>query len=183
MSSTSNGGIHEIRWLFPIYGIPESQPVKDSQCLVVECQARDTIEQRLEVQLSGVVPSVGSQHKMENPKMLLRDKTPSAGSRDGPESVVVGESEWSFFLFPCCSLWIFFMCPYCSSWSSFCLPTAVYGVLSVCLLQFMSSFCVPTADHGVFFCFPAAGHGVLSVSLLQFMDFSLFPFCSSWIFF
>ena len=31
--------------------------------------------------------------------MLLRDKTPSAGSReDGPESVVVGESEWSFFL-------------------------------------------------------------------------------------
>ena len=34
--------------------------------------------------------------------MLLRDKTPSAGSREeGPESVVVGESQWSFFLCVC----------------------------------------------------------------------------------
>ena len=63
LSSTSNGGIYEIRWLFPIYGIPESQPVRDSHCLVVECRARDTVEQRLEVHLAGVVPSVGSQHK------------------------------------------------------------------------------------------------------------------------
>ena len=96
MSATTNGGIQEIRWLFPVYGIPESQPVRDTHCPVVECQARDTMERRLEVQLSGVVPSVGAQHRHDNPKTMLRIKAASAGSGNGngSENVVVGESEW-----------------------------------------------------------------------------------------
>ena len=79
--------------------------MRDSQCTLVECQARDVVERRLEVQLSGVVPSIASQHKVEHPSgsMLLRDKTPSAGSRGAPESVVVGESkQWLCFFTVLC---------------------------------------------------------------------------------
>ncbi|KAK7478911.1 hypothetical protein BaRGS_00029892 [Batillaria attramentaria] len=93
VSYSGSSGLHEIRWLFPIYGIPESSPIKESQAPVVECRARDTTEQQLEFTLAGVVSSAASQHKGENPKISLRDKTPSAGSRSSaPESVVVGET-------------------------------------------------------------------------------------------
>ncbi|XP_070190234.1 cilia and flagella-associated protein 47-like isoform X3 [Littorina saxatilis] len=93
VSSTQGKGVQEIRWLFPVYGIPESHPVRDSNCAVVQCQARDSVEQRLEVQLAGVVASVGSQQKNVSPTiMLLRDKSATSQSREGTGSIVLGET-------------------------------------------------------------------------------------------
>ncbi|XP_076467202.1 cilia and flagella-associated protein 47-like [Babylonia areolata] len=93
LSSTGHkDGIREIRWLFPVYGIPEAQPVRDWHCAVIQCQARDSVEQRLEVHLSGSVPAVASQHITSSPAMILRGKSSSADARRAPESVVVGET-------------------------------------------------------------------------------------------
>lgn len=89
LSVTGNEGIKEIRWLYPIQGIPESKPIKDSQGAVVECKARDRLEERLEVTLSGVAPSSSGPHK----SVLTRSITPKGSSTNISDGIVVGESK------------------------------------------------------------------------------------------
>lgn len=88
LSVTGNEGIKEIRWLYPIQGIPESKPIKDSQGAVVECKARDRLEERLEVTLSGVAPSSSGPHK----SVLTRSITPKGSSTNISDGIVVGET-------------------------------------------------------------------------------------------
>lgn len=89
LSVTGSEGIREIRWLYPIQGIPESKPIKDSQGAVVECKARDRLEERLEVTLSGVAPSSSGPHK----SVLTRSITPKGSSTNISDGIVVGESK------------------------------------------------------------------------------------------
>ena len=93
LSRTSGEGISEIRWLFPIHGIPESRPIKDSFGAIISCQARDRLEERLEVTLAGVAPSTSGQHKT----ITTRSVTPKNAPPKVPNSIVVGESEFSFY--------------------------------------------------------------------------------------
>lgn len=79
--------LSEIRWLFPIHGIPECKPVKDSQAAIFDCQARERIEQRLEVTLSGVAPNTSGSQK----GMRIRSKTPLTEEPRHPDGVIVGE--------------------------------------------------------------------------------------------
>ncbi|XP_052708553.1 cilia and flagella-associated protein 47-like isoform X1 [Crassostrea angulata] len=88
LSVTGNEGIKEIRWLYPIQGIPESKPIKDSLGAVVECKARDRLEERLEVTLSGVAPSSSGPHK----SVLTRSITPKGSSTNISDGIVVGET-------------------------------------------------------------------------------------------
>ena len=44
----------EMRWLFPIRGIPESRPIKDSKAPRIECKARSRLEERLEISFTGL---------------------------------------------------------------------------------------------------------------------------------
>ncbi|KAL8606797.1 hypothetical protein ACOMHN_049626 [Nucella lapillus] len=103
--SSSGEGIREIRWLFPVYGIPEAQLVRDWQCAVVQCQARETVEHRLELKLSGSVPSMAASYNPSQPtfNMVLRNKSSNISQRT-PDNVVVGETmktadEFSFELY------------------------------------------------------------------------------------
>ncbi|NWR33350.1 CFA47 protein, partial [Tachuris rubrigastra] len=48
-----NGGIEGILWRYPVHGIPEAPQQK---LVVVRCQARQRVEQRVEMLLMGVVP-------------------------------------------------------------------------------------------------------------------------------
>ncbi|NXN25563.1 CFA47 protein, partial [Nycticryphes semicollaris] len=48
-----SGGIQGILWIYPVHGIPEAP---QQQLAVVRCRARQRIERRLEVLLTGVVP-------------------------------------------------------------------------------------------------------------------------------
>ena len=90
LSRTTGEGISEIRWLFPIQGIPESRPIKESYGALIGCQARDRIEERLEVTLAGVAPSTSGQHK----SIISRSVTPKDTAPKVPSSIVVGESEF-----------------------------------------------------------------------------------------
>nr|DBA33280.1 TPA: hypothetical protein GDO54_000991 [Pyxicephalus adspersus] len=56
VSKTEDGAIYGIRWIYPVRGIPEAQPSKSTPA-VVSCQARNRTEERVEVLLTGVVPS------------------------------------------------------------------------------------------------------------------------------
>ncbi|NXT76446.1 CFA47 protein, partial [Zapornia atra] len=47
-----NGGIHGILWIYPVHGIPEA-PQQKLVPAVVRCQARQRVERRLEVLLTG----------------------------------------------------------------------------------------------------------------------------------
>ncbi|XP_015276849.1 PREDICTED: cilia- and flagella-associated protein 47 [Gekko japonicus] len=73
LSSTvisENGEIKALRWIYPICGIPEAPPYKSAPAVVC-CQARSRVEERVEVLLTGVVPSTrGSQ-------MIRDSSTPS----------------------------------------------------------------------------------------------------------
>ncbi|XP_033635373.1 cilia- and flagella-associated protein 47-like isoform X1 [Asterias rubens] len=94
------GGLRDIRWLYPIHGIPESQPVIDRGA-VISCQARSRIEERLEVSLTGAVPSsASSYHRTVKTRALTPKGLERANTTDG---VVVGEgntvaSEFSYEL-------------------------------------------------------------------------------------
>ncbi|XP_041462969.1 cilia- and flagella-associated protein 47-like isoform X1 [Lytechinus variegatus] len=82
-----SGGLRDIRWLYPINGIPESQPKVDRGA-VISCQARSRIEERLEVSLTGAVPSSASSHQM----VKTRAVTPKDQNRTIEEDgVVAGE--------------------------------------------------------------------------------------------
>ena len=81
-------GLQEIRWLYPIHGVPESAPVRDWQAATITCQARDQAEQRLEVTLSGVVPGCSGVSTLATRAKTPKDKKPMI-----PEGVVVGNSK------------------------------------------------------------------------------------------
>ncbi|OXB79722.1 UNVERIFIED_CONTAM: hypothetical protein H355_010190, partial [Colinus virginianus] len=57
VSMSEDGGIQEILWTYPIHGIPEA-PHHKLVPAVVRCQARERIEKKVEVRLTGVVPGV-----------------------------------------------------------------------------------------------------------------------------
>lgn len=80
----------EIRWLYPIQGVPESKPVKDTTGAVIECKARDRVEERLEVTLAGVAPAASGPQK----SIKTRAITPKGQSPNVPDGIVVGESKY-----------------------------------------------------------------------------------------
>lgn len=49
----------ELRWVYEIKGIPKSEPVADSQAAVLECRARERLEERVEISFTGINPSLG----------------------------------------------------------------------------------------------------------------------------
>ncbi|NXP28651.1 CFA47 protein, partial [Scytalopus superciliaris] len=53
VSQAKNGGIQGILWRYPVHGIPEAPQQK---LVVICCQARQRVEQRVEMLLIGVVP-------------------------------------------------------------------------------------------------------------------------------
>nr|XP_039264663.1 cilia- and flagella-associated protein 47-like isoform X2 [Styela clava] len=71
LSRNNDGTIKAIRWVFPIHGIPEIR-TKESKEAILHCQARSRIEERLEVTLTGAVPSSSSTHELAR----LRAVTP-----------------------------------------------------------------------------------------------------------
>ncbi|XP_077977423.1 cilia- and flagella-associated protein 47-like [Glandiceps talaboti] len=83
-----SGGLKDIRWLYPIHGIPESHPVSENNMALVECQTRSRIEQRLEATLMGAVPSSGSAYKAVKTRAITPKDSARPSSGDG---VVVGE--------------------------------------------------------------------------------------------
>ncbi|KFV65916.1 Putative uncharacterized protein CXorf30, partial [Dryobates pubescens] len=50
-----NGGLQEILWIYPVHGIPEAVQQKLVPAVIC-CQARQKVERRVEVPLTGVVP-------------------------------------------------------------------------------------------------------------------------------
>lgn len=91
MSRTGKEGLSEIRWLYSVQGIPESKPVKDTTGAVIECKARDRVEERLEVTLAGVAPASSGPHKT----ITTRAITPKGQSPNVPDGIVIGESKFS----------------------------------------------------------------------------------------
>ncbi|XP_071134806.1 cilia- and flagella-associated protein 47-like isoform X3 [Mytilus edulis] len=87
ISKTGNDGLTEIRWLYPIQGVPESKPVKDTTGAVVECKARDRVEERLEVTLAGVAPAASGPQK----NITTRSITPKGQKPKVADGIVVGE--------------------------------------------------------------------------------------------
>ncbi|ESO84826.1 hypothetical protein LOTGIDRAFT_196276 [Lottia gigantea] len=84
----SGEDLHVIKWYFPIHGIPESRPVRDSLAPLVECRAREKIQQRLEVTLAGVAPSsAGPNRRMKTRAITPKNKEPTI-----PDGIVVGET-------------------------------------------------------------------------------------------
>ncbi|XP_055888207.1 cilia and flagella-associated protein 47-like isoform X1 [Biomphalaria glabrata] len=94
--SITTSGLNKIRWLYPIVGIPEHKISKDATATHIICQARDQVEQRMEVVLSGCAPGA-------NQAVSLRAKTPKDKKSKSPQGVVVGNTmatanEFSFEL-------------------------------------------------------------------------------------
>ena len=81
--------LRTIQWEYPIRGYPELT-AKDTQPAVVMCQARERIEERLEVTLSGVAPAAAGPKR----GIKTRAKTPANGDKSHKaEGVVVGEGK------------------------------------------------------------------------------------------
>ncbi|XP_071954714.1 cilia- and flagella-associated protein 47-like isoform X2 [Antedon mediterranea] len=79
-------GMKQIRWIYPIHGIPESLPVID-QGAKISCRARSRIEEYLEVSLTGAVPSSATGYR----PIRTRSITPEDLQRSKTEGVIVGE--------------------------------------------------------------------------------------------
>ncbi|NXM78239.1 CFA47 protein, partial [Serilophus lunatus] len=62
VSLAENGGIRGILWRYPVRGIPEAPPQK---LVVVRCQARQRVEQRVKLLLIGVVPDATDTRKSD----------------------------------------------------------------------------------------------------------------------
>ena len=77
----------EIKWVYPVRGYPEHTENKDVMPAVISCQARERVEERLEVSLSGVAPSAGGPKR----GMKTRAVTPQNEPPRIPEGVVVAE--------------------------------------------------------------------------------------------
>lgn len=58
-SMMSTRMVNDLHWIYPVRGIPESHPVKDSQAPCIECKARSRVEERVEVTLTGLGPNTG----------------------------------------------------------------------------------------------------------------------------
>lgn len=52
--------VNDLHWIYPVRGIPESHPIKDSQAPCIECKARSRVEERVEITLTGLAPNTGS---------------------------------------------------------------------------------------------------------------------------
>jgi hypothetical protein len=89
LSRTGSEGVIEVRWIFPIQGIPESHPIKESYGAIIECKARDRLEERLEVTLAGVAPVTSGPQR----SIYTRSITPKNESPKLPDGIVVGESK------------------------------------------------------------------------------------------
>ncbi|XP_065057284.1 cilia and flagella-associated protein 47-like isoform X2 [Rhopilema esculentum] len=80
----------EMRWVFPISGIPESCPIKDSKAPRIECKARARLEKRLELSFTGLnmnLPNYAS-------AIHLRSLSPSEGV--GPVSNFEYGTDYAF---------------------------------------------------------------------------------------
>ena len=44
---------NEVKWIYTIQGIPLSVPVKDSHAPILECRARERLEEKLEISFTG----------------------------------------------------------------------------------------------------------------------------------
>ncbi|XP_042644204.1 cilia- and flagella-associated protein 47 [Tyto alba] len=68
-----NGGIQGILWIYPVHGIPEA-PHQKLVPAVVRCQARQRVERRVEVLLTGVVPDATATPATRNPAVIKSKK-------------------------------------------------------------------------------------------------------------
>ena len=113
LSRTHSGGVREIRWYYPVVGYPElvagapGQGSSESSGLMaqtppttISCRARERMEERLEVTLSGVAPSSAGKQRSVDKQMQIKTRaiTPSNSQtavETGTDGIVVGESELS----------------------------------------------------------------------------------------
>ncbi|KFO94355.1 Putative uncharacterized protein CXorf30, partial [Buceros rhinoceros silvestris] len=68
-----DGGIQGILWRYPVHGMPEA-PQQKLDPAVVHCQARQRIEKRVEVQLTGVVSGATAVPAERNSAMVDANK-------------------------------------------------------------------------------------------------------------
>ncbi|NXE13260.1 CFA47 protein, partial [Lophotis ruficrista] len=68
-----NGGIQGILWIYPVRGIPEA-PQRKLVPAVVRCRARQRVERRVEVQLTGVVTDASAMPTARNSVMVNTNK-------------------------------------------------------------------------------------------------------------
>ncbi|KAM6144631.1 LOW QUALITY PROTEIN: cilia- and flagella-associated protein 47 [Phoenicopterus ruber ruber] len=68
-----NGGIQGILWIYPVRGIPEA-PQQKLVSAVVRCRARQRVERRVEVLLTGVVPGATAMPAARNSAMVNTNK-------------------------------------------------------------------------------------------------------------
>ncbi|XP_009333062.1 PREDICTED: putative uncharacterized protein CXorf30 homolog [Pygoscelis adeliae] len=68
-----NGGIQGILWIYPVHGIPEA-PQQKLVPAVVRCRARQRVERRVEVLLTGVVPGANAMPATRNSAMVNTNK-------------------------------------------------------------------------------------------------------------
>ncbi|XP_039602238.1 cilia- and flagella-associated protein 47-like [Polypterus senegalus] len=61
----TEGSVIGIRWVYPIHGIPEA-PLSKSSPAVIKCQARERIEEHIEVLLTGSVPGSSTDLKTKS---------------------------------------------------------------------------------------------------------------------
>ena len=88
--------VKQIEWQFPIKGYPELVS-SDTQPAMVQCQARERLEERLEVSLTGVAPAVGGPKRgikmRAKSGVALDSRQNSAQSQAG---VVVAKRKYGF---------------------------------------------------------------------------------------
>ncbi|NXS28834.1 CFA47 protein, partial [Pomatostomus ruficeps] len=67
-----NGETQGILWIYPIHGMPEAPQQKP---VVIRCQARQRVEQRVELLLIGVMPGAAALPDTGNSAMVSEDKS------------------------------------------------------------------------------------------------------------
>ncbi|NXC32505.1 CFA47 protein, partial [Campylorhamphus procurvoides] len=72
VSLAEDGGIQGILWRYPVHGIPEAPQQK---LVVIRCTARQSVEQRVEMLLVGVVPDATAATDARNPAMANTDNS------------------------------------------------------------------------------------------------------------
>ncbi|XP_030333266.1 cilia- and flagella-associated protein 47 [Strigops habroptila] len=68
-----NGGIKGILWIYPVYGLPEA-PQQKLVPTVVRCRARQRVERRVEVLLTGVLPHATAMSAARNSARVNTNK-------------------------------------------------------------------------------------------------------------
>lgn len=87
LSQTNAGQLHEIKWVYPVCGFPELTSSKGLSAATLVCKARGRVEERMEVGLTGAVPSAGGSKR----GIKLRAVTPKDQKPFTPDGVVVGD--------------------------------------------------------------------------------------------